>query len=360
MTIYNTPQLNRIFCEDALQMAYSAEEQRAAPIANQLDQIVVYKNEELKLVFRGGTLTESDKRLLDYCTFLLTKQNGSAKKIEPAGAIVKFTIDDYAELLQRDISTKPLRDKLRREIKSGFLHFRLTDVVIKGKGTNGRDIAYNLGSAQSTGGARGAALEFQFGYQIAELLVKNHYIALLHPGIFAAKRGLGYSIGRYLCIRYSMDNNVAKGINDIVSVKALLDTFNSIPTIAEIKAGGDFHWQRRIQEKLERELDNLYDLGVLEWEYCGAKKAPLKDEELRFTTYEQFERAYIKFTILDEPDQTERRAKRAATKERRKARQEAAADKYIGQAKAKQQLEAEGAAEALPKPKRGRPRKTTA
>lgn len=362
LAVYNSPQLNKLFCEDALQMSYNMEEQKPAPAASEdrLSHIFIYKNEELKLVFHGEPITEGDKRLLDYCTFLLTKQNSNTKKLEHKDTIVRFSIDDYASVLGKDISTKPLRDKLRREIKSGFLRLRLTDIAIVERGSKKGETFYPLGGARSTPGTRGAALEFEFGFQIAEQLIKNHYIALLHPGIFAAKRGLGYSLGRYLCIRYGMDTNVGNGTHDIVSVKALLEAFTGIPTLDELKAGGDFHWQRRIQEKLERELDNLYDLGVLKWEYCGAKKAPLKDEELIFTTYEQFERAYIKFTILDEPDQTERRAKRAATKERRKARQEAAADKYIGQAKAKQQLEAEGAAEALPKPKRGRPRKTTA
>lgn len=319
----------------------------------------MYKNEELKLQFRGGTLTESDKRLLDFCIFLLTKQNDNGAKKEP-DCVVKFTVEDYADLLQKDISTKPLKDKLRRDIRNGFMRLRSTDLAITERGSKD-GVFYNIGVAQATSGKRGAVFEFEFGHQIAKHLIKNHYIAYLHPGIFAMKRGLGYALGRHLCIRYNLDNNVEKGTNDIVSVKSLLKTFNSLPSIEELRAQGDSHWQRRIQVKLERELDELVENGVLfDWDYCKAKKEPLTDEELIFTYYEQFEAAYIWFVIVGEPDQTERRAKRAATKERRKARQEAAADKYIGQAKAKQQLEAEGAAEALPKPKRGRPRKTTA
>lgn len=307
----------------------------------------MYSNEELKLQFRGGTLTEADKRLLDYCVYLLTRQN-SSPKAEEIDDIVRFTVEDYAELLHKDISTKPLRDKLRRDIRNGFTRLRSTDLAIVERGSKSKDGAYyNIGVYQSTSGSRRAVLEFQFGRQIAKHLINNHYIALLHPGIFATKRGLGYSLGRYLCIRYGMDKNVEKGTNDIVSVKSLLETFPAIPSIEDINAAGDFHWQRRIQDKLERELNELEKLGVLEWwVYCWEKKTPLKEEELIFTTYEQFEKAYIYFKIKDEPDQSERRAKRIETRERRKKRQEAAADKYIGQAKAKQQLKAEQEAES--------------
>lgn len=306
----------------------------------------MYSNEELKLQFRGGTLTEADKRLLDYCVYLLTKQNSSPKEQE-IDDVVRFTVEDYAELLHKDISTKPLRDKLRRDIRNGFTRLRSTDLAIVERGSKSKDGAYyNIGVYQSTSGSRRAVLEFQFGRQIAKHLINNHYIALLHPGIFATKRGLGYALGRYLCIRFGMDKNVEKGTNDIVSVKSLLETFPAIPSIEDINAAGDFHWQRRIQEKLERELNDLETCGVLKWEYCKEKKAPLKDEELIFESYEAFSSAYVQFTILDEPDQSERRAKRIETRERRKKRQEAAADKYIGQAKAKQQLKAEQEAES--------------
>lgn len=306
----------------------------------------MYSNEELKLQFRGGTLTEADKRLLDYCVYLLTKQNSSPKEQE-IDDVVRFTVEDYAELLHKDISTKPLRDKLRRDIRNGFTRLRSTDLAIVERGSKSKDGAYyNIGVYQSTSGSRRAVLEFQFGRQIAKHLINNHYIALLHPGIFATKRGLGYALGRYLCIRFGMDKNVEKGTNDIVSVKSLLETFPAIPSIEDINAAGDFHWQRRIQEKLERELNDLENCGVLKWEYCKEKKAPLKDEELIFETYEAFSSAYVQFTILDEPDQSERRAKRIETRERRRKRQEAAADKYIGQAKAKQQLKAEQEAES--------------
>lgn len=305
---------------------------------------MIYSNEELKLQFRGGTLTEADKRLLDFCVYLLTKQNGKAKE-EDIDDIVRFTVEDYAELLHKDISTKPLRDKLRRDIQNGFTRLRSTDLAIVERGSKNKDgVYYNIGVAQSTSGKRGAVLEFQFGRQIAHHLINNHYIALLHPGIFATRRGLGYAIGRYLCIRFGMDSNVERCTNDIISVKALLETMPAIPSIEELRACNDSHWQRRIQDKLERELDDLQELGVLSWEYCAAKKEPLKPEELVFSTYEQFEAAYIKFNINDEPDQSERRAKRIEKRERRKKRQEASADKFIGQAKAKQQLKEEEAA----------------
>ena len=79
--------------------------------------------------------------------------------------------------------------------------------------------------------------------------------------------------------------NIGKPNECTLSVERLLDFVNGIPTYEEVKEK-DRAYTRRIVEPLERDLNHLQEIGVLEWwEYCHAKGEPLTDEEqaARFT-----------------------------------------------------------------------------
>ena len=92
-----------------------------------------------------------------------------------------------------------------------------------------------------------------------------------------------FSIGYRLASHSFM--NHGKGNEYRISVKSILDYVKSLPSYEEVEATDRGHQTDRIIMPLERSLDYLEELGVLDgWDYCHKNGEPLTDEEqaLRF------------------------------------------------------------------------------
>ena len=88
-----------------------------------------------------------------------------------------------------------------------------------------------------------------------------------HPHAFA----IGHRLTTHAFI------NAEKANRYRLSVDRLLAHVKSIPTYEDVKSRA---YTRRIIEPLERDLDYLVELGVLDyWDYCHANGEPLTDEE---------------------------------------------------------------------------------
>lgn len=73
--------------------------------------------------------------------------------------------------------------------------------------------------------------------------------------------------------------NIGKPNECTLSVEKVLEFVEGIPTYEEVKAT-DRHYDRRIIAPMERDLNHLVEIGVLEWwDYCHAKGEPLTDAE---------------------------------------------------------------------------------
>lgn len=135
-----------------------------------------------------------------------------------------------------------------------------------------------------------------------------------------------YAIGVKLNQHFSIDNNVAKGTEDIISVASLL-AVTSIPPIEKVRRDikenkSNRTWDDRIKDTFEKALDELTRVGFLkDWKYSYSKKRILTDEEASaITDYEQFADLYLYFVIDGYPPHGTRRKVIAEKKEENKRR----------------------------------------
>ena len=113
--------------------------------------------------------------------------------------------------------------------------------------------------------------------------------------------------------------NIGKKNENIISVKTLLDVAPSIPSYEEVTKT-DRHFDRRIIEPFERDMDALED--TLTWHFCHSLNQPLTEKELATMSYEIFEKLLVHTIWKNYPDQTARLERKqehlAQTKKKRK------------------------------------------
>lgn len=183
-------------------------------------------------------------------------------------------------------------------------------------------------------------LKINFDIDLATYLV--HAYQMQFPVVLLAldnRKPNSYVIGRKIALHHSMDSNAAAGTNNTISVVSLLNSAPEIPSYETVTAKRQGGWKTRIKQKLEAALDDLVKIGHLEkWEYRNPKAKNITTytaDTASDLSWDEYYKLVVDFTVKAEPDQTERRARRAAEKA---AAVEKAKDK--------------------PKRKRGRPKKT--
>lgn len=327
LTIYQDPETNKAF--------YSKNTREAAQEFIQL----TLEGFEPTIKTDGNALTiqdytqltdglkESSKKLLDFVTAQLAATNG--KNHSGKNYKVLIDIQELAELYGKDISTPSKLKDFRKELNNDLATLYNVSITLKDYRNKGRQVDFRICQAKGIDkeAGRSGVYFFHFGQLFADYLIEHNLITPLPLSLFTvSSKALSFPLGRYLVIRYNMDSNVAAKNNDIISVKALLEHFSSYFSI-----GNNRHWEERIKDRLEAALDELEEAGVLHWAYCGAKKKTMEDEP---TTRKDFEAAYIHFDILDTPDGSERRKRKAIEKKRKAQRKAKAQTKAAKAAKA--------------------------
>ena len=246
-------------------------------------------------------LKESAKKLLDYVLSKFTAQNNAAQvTVRPC---IIFDIKEYAELTGYDISTESRLKEFRKRMNSDLdVLYRLS---VKIKDRKMGNVEFRICQAKGLAKGNGAAgtYFFELGNAYAEILIKNNLIIPQPRRLFlAGKSRLAYPLGKYLTTHYSMDKNQDRNRHDIISVRAILEQFKDYKGLLP-----DVYHTDRPRATLEAALDELEECGVLRWVYCGAKKAQIDPPE----TYAELEKAYIHFDIVDAPDTSERRQRKA-------------------------------------------------
>ena len=187
---------------------------------------------------------------------------------------------------------------------------------------------------------RGNRLKINFDIDLASYLV--HAYQMQFPVVLLAldnRKPNSYAIGRRIALHHSMDNNAAIGTSNTISVKTLLEAAPEIPTYETLIASNQRNWKRKIKGVLESALNDLVSSApyLSNWEYRDPKAEVVTTytpETASSLSWDQYSRLVIDFTLTAEPNQAERRAKKAAGKE--------------------------AAAAGKPLKKRGRPSKATA
>ena len=167
------------------------------------------------------------------------------------------------------------------------------------------------------------SITIDFGLAAAEYLVKRPLRkdpdALY---LIDERREEAYAIGDYLNQHYSIDSNVTRGTEGILSIPSIL-AVTAIPTIDEVRQGKSKRtWQDQIKERFERDLDELTRVGLLStWAYSHEKKRLLTDAELAaISSYEEFAELYLCYEIANYPPHGERKKAIKAKSEGKKAK----------------------------------------
>lgn len=125
-----------------------------------------------------------------------------------------------------------------------------------------------------------------------------------------------YNIGYQVALHNSMDNNAAAGTDNTLSVKSLLSYAPEIPAYETLQKRGLRNWKDKIKKPLETSLDYQITGGLWSrWEYRDPKTGDTYDAETsQPMTWAQYSRLMVDYVMVDPPDQTERREKRAEEK----------------------------------------------
>lgn len=234
---------------------------------------------------------------------------------------VSFPLKEYAftrgyDVYEKETSTpeeakaekkraKRVLDQARKDIKNDLLALRnaqfSTEDTRRGQPYYFRNTGL-LGSAEIDNGI--ITLEFTVTYaQYLAFSPKTHYPSALYS--IDGRNQNAYIIALKMSEQYFQYRNIDRGTRDRLKVSTIL-SWTQLPTYETIKKQRG-SWQDRIKEPLEKCLDDLMNLGILEtWEYTHAKGIPLTDEEAyNIDSYSTFEELYIKFKLKDAPDQAE-------------------------------------------------------
>lgn len=251
-------------------------------------------------------LRVSTHKLLDVCVLELTRQN-DYKGTKPLNPVVNINIDDYMRKCDIPL-TKPSRDKTRRIIAEDLetlynASLDWTEREGNKKGKNFAQMRIIVAQMLSRGTVTVSFSQHLAKYLIHEAFIMQYPLALLKVD---NRNEAAYMLGYKLALHHSIDNNNVKGTADIISVKALLEACQVIPSEEKVKEEGR-HYDRLIIKPFEKALDSLEEVRFLShWEYCNSKHEPLTETQLESMDYEMFSQCYICFDISNAPDQTPR------------------------------------------------------
>lgn len=305
-------------------------------------QLVILKLKELQT-----TLGISTDKLLSTAIASFTKQNDFRHiKTQPLKRDVEIPLKEYAQLLGYDVqehetSTPEEAEQERKRAKNQLDNARKAirkdlDIIhastltweepVKGKA---RDFARI--SLVTYTGIKNGVIKISFSPEIATYLAERNIITQYPTKLLkiSGRQPTPYYIGRKLAEHYNIDNNQIRGTYDRISIPALL-AVTDLASYEEVQKTDRGHWVERIKEPLENALDTLTKEGILtDWKYTHARGIDLTEEEAyTITSYEDFAKLYLHFTLADTVDHTERiEAKQKAREEARQKQKKRATKK---------------------------------
>lgn len=278
-----------------------------------------------------GAIGTSAKKVMDTATAYLTASNYyHTDHVNPTATI---DLMDYwrAQGLQVDPQPMDTEEGQRKEQARVERYIKYLKAELKadldnlmglewrGQGTGRNRGDYARCRFVSGFRVRGTILTVNFDIDIAKYLVQAYQMqwptALLRHD---NRDPNGYAIGRKLALHHSMDTNAAAGTDCTISVKALLEEAPDIITIEELRKKGRRDWKKQIKEKLEQALNKNTAPAIpflKRWEYRSPSTGTRYTPETASTlTWDEYIKLMVDFTLVEEPDQTARRAARAQEK----------------------------------------------
>ncbi len=289
----------------------SSKKMTADPITGKAVMI----NGDMKIIIENfndlkGGLTIGALKLLDFGTIELTKQNHYKEKNSYSiNCTVIFSLKEYAimcgyDVIEKDTNTAEEKIIEKKRVKYNMDNFRkkvnqdlktLYEISIEGI-ENSKKNSKEVPEMRiiSFKNIKNGNVIMSFSEPMAYYLI-NSYVMQYPVNILKLNERYSYSynIARKLALHSSMDNNIKKGTDDIISVKSLLDC-TGLPKWKDVNG----HWTRRIKEPFEKALDEIKTVNAIKyWEYSNSKKEVLTDNQKYISNYEIFEKIYIHFKM---------------------------------------------------------------
>lgn len=281
------------------------------------------KDKKIKSLFEA--FTPNTAKVVDVLSLILARDVNTEKLCETYAPIVSFTIDEYLALSGKE-STKSNRDVARRNLTAALKAIHATQLTFKDTVMGEVKTFIDVDLCVKKGVIENNVVMFQFSPDFA-LYLAHSYITCFDTKIFCfdSNNQNAYPLYRKLLTHYSMDNNIKRGTNNVISVRTALECCPDIPTREKIKNGNRQYG--RIKDSLMRALSYIEDHTGMKWRFCTAGGQDLDDSKIEIT-YDEFMSLYIKFELEGFPDQSERiAAKEKARKAKERARKRAAEQK---------------------------------
>lgn len=280
-----------------------------------------------------GVLYTSAKKLFDTFMFILSRQNAYGVFDNPNNE-VSLNVIDYATALGIDFTPKEFtkteikkaeqkRKDFKRQMQDDINHIKH---ITSWNGTqlkNGKKIPLiDNGSdygiiAFPTYNKITQTFHVQFRNDFVKYML-NSYICDFPLNLLKAKNPYTYDIGRKMVMYYCMYPNKEKNRENHLKVHSLLNATPDISTIEEYSQTGRKDWKSRVKGKLEKGLNELVSLGVLEsWIYLN-QGVEISPEDAKKCTMIEYDHLIVDFEFVNKPDRDEEFNHWKALKEQKK------------------------------------------
>ena len=280
-----------------------------------------------------GTLGTSTKKILDAAVLYLSDQNFHGAGKGAVNPQVKIPLVEYGEknglvLRVPDTLNSEARAAEEKKVKTRLKNLKkmirrdlsdLKQIRWTGEEKTGR----NAGDYVDAGIISGSRIAngyiyVNFDIDAARYLCKAG-VMLFPTCLFLHdnRKPNSYSIGRKIALHNSMDNNFFAGTDCTLSVMALLDSAQEIPTMQEIQDRGQRNWKDKIKGPLEAALCDNVRVGLLKkWEYRHPKTGETYTaEEAAALPWDVYSMLMVDWVMLSTaPELTARRKKHITEK----------------------------------------------
>lgn len=236
----------------------------------ELQQII--ESGQLRIAFEGEKAIRMDGRTYKTFTWLNHLAALSHYQYDPNRTLtVNTSLEEMMELWNLK-SKRKARQRFRDEVD------QLKRVSITLEDKESYSFAWVPLAGGTCGINRKGEIVFTFSAEfMANVLSSKAPLMELDPAIFRTDDQYhkhAFSIAMRLYEHSNM--NMGKPNETRLKVSNLIKDIPSLPKPSEIKARQE---TLLIIKPLERDLNHLADIGVLEWDYCHSKDEPLTDEE---------------------------------------------------------------------------------
>lgn len=250
-----------------------------------------------------------EAKIFRYAIAAFTQKNSRGTSTSQLRLRMFLSLKDYAHITHTDISSEDKLKNFKKKLKKNLDNLMEKNISfnwsedIRGKTKNFGGLSLISGYV-----VKGDAITIDFSLGFAEYLVSLPTLVEYPRALYGVndRNYNAFAIGEAMFQHYSINNNIIRGTEQILSIQKILQV-TSFPPIEKVKRERT-SWEQKIKEQLEKALDHLYECGFLkDWCYCQAKGKKLSDKEAtKITSYEIFASLYIWYELNDYPEHSER------------------------------------------------------